>query len=147
MVSCAAYKRLCSSWWMVNHQLKLGSRYKWNHCRALWPSLSSLPLRGDFSPPRPSAAAAARRRLAVFKKSFIRSRSPRVDGDVVRSLQSKHGEKTSYGGLPRSPPPPFSREDAHGRTRGRGRAESGKKENNNSLRQIWIKTLKLAGDL
>ena len=104
MVSCAAYKRLCSSWWMVNHQLKLGSRYKWNHCRALWPSfvLSSrsvgifLPL--ALLPPPPRAAV-----FPVFKKSFIRSRSPRVDGDVVRSLQSKHGEKTSYdGGLPRS---------------------------------------------
>ena len=141
MVSRAAYKRL-----MVIHQLKLGSRYKWNHCRALWPSLvlSSRSV-GILLPlallPPPIAAV-----FPVFKKSFIRSRSPRVDGDVVRSLQSKHGEKTSYGGLPRSPPPlPFSREDAHGRTR--GRAESGKKENNNSLLQIWIKSLKLAGDL
>ena len=29
----------------------------------------------------------------------------------------------------------------------RSAAETGKKENNNSLRQIWIKSLKLAGDL
>ena len=80
MVSCAAYKRLCISWWMVNHQLKLGSRYKWNNCRALWPSLSFLPLRGDFSPPL--ASPFCRRRAPPSSPS---SKSPSFDRDLLAS--------------------------------------------------------------